>query len=98
MNKYELIIIVNIKTTEDTRKEILDSIRNYISKEGSILNIENIGEKNLAYSIRKQNKGIYYIITFNDIPNEISGLQSLCRIVEGILKYIVVKKDDEEGR
>ena len=98
MNKYELIIIVSIKTTEDTRREILDSIRNYISKEGSILNIENIGEKNLAYSIRKQNKGIYYIITFNDIPNEISGLQSLCRIVEGILKYIVVKKDDEEGR
>ena len=98
MNKYELIIIVSIKTTEDTRKEILDSIRNYISKEGSILNIENIGEKNLAYSIRKQNKGIYYIITFNDIPNEISCLQSLCRIVEGILKYIVVKKDDEEGR
>ena len=98
MNKYELIIIVSIKTTEDTRKEILDSIRNYISKEGSILNIENIGEKNLAYSIRKQNKGIYYIITFNDIPNEISGLQSLCRIVEGILKYIVVKKDDDEGR
>ena len=98
MNKYELIIIVSIRTTEDTRKEILDSIRNYISKEGSILNIENIGEKNLAYSIRKQNKGIYYIITFNDIPNEISGLQSLCRIVEGILKYIVVKKDDEEGR
>ena len=98
MNKYELIIIVSIKTTEDTRKEILDSIRNYISKEGSILNIENIGEKNLAYSIRKQNKGMYNIITSNDSPNEISGLQSLCRIVEGILKYIVVKKDDEEGR
>lgn len=98
MKKYELIIIVSTKTTEDTRKKILDSIKNYISKEGSILNIEDIGERNLAYPIRKQNKGIYYIITFNNIPNEISGLQRLCKIVEGILKYIVVKKDEEEGR
>lgn len=93
MNEYELVFIVNTKTTKEGRNEILDSLKKYISKEGKVLEVEDMGEKSLAYPIRKQNKGIYYVITFKDISNEISGLERLCRIIEGILKFIVVKKE-----
>lgn len=93
MNEYELVIIVNTKTTKEEREEILNALKNYISNKGKVLEVEDMGEKRLAYPIRKQEKGIYYLITFNEISNEISGLERLCRIAEGILKFIVVKKD-----
>ena len=53
-----------------------------------------LGKKKLAYEIRKQNEGIYYLFEFESDPDFIKELERIYRITDEIMKFIVVRKDD----
>ena len=52
MNNYETIFLLNINISKEKRQKILDKVIKCISKYGKITNIEEIGEKKLAYEIK----------------------------------------------
>ena len=61
---------------------------------GTVLSHESYGSKKLAYEVKKQTTGYYYIINFEADFNDIYGLEHLYRTTEEVLKFIVVRKDD----
>ena len=75
MNKYETIFLISNQITEEQRKSIITKIAELISKNGTITNKEELGEKKLAYEIRKHTQAFYYIINCYKIP---LSLNSLC--------------------
>ena len=91
---YELALVLNGKLEDDARAEALEKVQNYITRfGGSIENVDDWGKKRFAYDINKQKEGFYYFIKFqsenNNCPNE---LEANVRIMESVVRYLVVKQ------
>ena len=91
---YELALVLNGKLEDDARAEALEKVQNYITRfGGSIVNVDDWGKKKFAYDINKQKEGFYYFIKFqsddNNCPNE---LEANVRIMEPVVRYLVVKQ------
>ena len=94
MNKYETIMILDCTISEESRENAINKIKKYIESKGKIENTEDLGKKKLAYEVRKNKEGYYYIIEFMAEPESIAELERIYRITDEVLKFIVVRKDD----
>ena len=94
MNKYELALVVSAKLDDDARTAVVDKAKDYITRFGGELGqTEEWGKRKLAYEIGKAAEGYYYFINFEgegDCPNQLEGVM---RIMDNVLRYLVVRKD-----
>lgn len=96
MNKYESIIIVNPKLNEKQQNEIENKYKKIINKNGNVISIENIGKKRLAYEVKKNKEGIYIEINFTSEASFIAELERQYKIDENVIKFIVIRKEDQK--
>lgn len=96
MNKYETVMIINSKITQEEFDKVINKITNVIENNGKIDRKEDYGIKKLAYEIRKNKEGHYYLIEFESEAYFIRELERVYRITDEVLKFIVVRKDVEE--
>ena len=95
MNKYEVTVILGAKLEDEARAEVLERIKGYITRyNGTVGEIEEWGKRKPAYEIQRQTEGFYYIINFEGDQTTPNGLESELRILEPVLRYLVVKKAD----
>ena len=95
MDKYEVTVILSAKLEEDARTAALDKVKGYIERyNGTVGQVDEWGKKKLAYDIRHESEGYYYLINFEGTPETPGGLESQIRIMEPVLRYLVVKKAD----
>ena len=94
MNKYELALVVNAKIDDEARAAVVEKAKNYIARyNGTVTEVEEWGKKRLAYEIQKMREGYYYFIQFESdaaCPAEVEGR---IRIMDNVLRYLVVKKE-----
>lgn len=97
MNKYELALVISARLDEETRASVLERAKGYITRFGGELGeTEEWGKRTLAYEIEKVTEGYYYFIQFesdSQCPNE---LEKQMRIMDNVLRYLVVKKDEKD--
>ncbi len=93
MNKYESIIIINPELDEANVKALEEKFTGLINENGNVESAENLGKRKLAYEIKKHKEGIYVIYNFEAKPDSITELERVYRITDGIIKYIVVRKE-----
>ena len=94
MNKYETVFLISNKITPEEREGVITKFKDLISKNGKITSTEDIGEKKLAYEVRKHTEAFYYIINFESNADFLAELERNYRITDEILKFIVVKLDE----
>ena len=94
MNKYESIIIINPSLEEQGMKELIKKFEDMINNEGKVESVEEMGKRKLAYEIKKNSEGFYVLYNFEAKPEFIAELERVYRITDGILKFIVVRKED----
>ncbi len=94
MNKYETVILMSNQTTAEQRDNVITKIKSLINENGKITQTSDIGEKKLAYEVRKHTRAYYYIINFESYASFISELERNYRIIDEILRFIVVRQDD----
>ncbi len=91
--KYEVTVILSAKLEEEERTAALDKIKGYIERyNGTVGDVEEWGKKKLAYDIQRQSEAYYYLINFEGTNETPGGLESQIRIMEPVLRYLVVKK------
>jgi len=100
MNKYESVIIINPDISEDAYKEVINKISEVIkgfskTSEKSLV-VKEVGKKKLAYEIRKCKTGFYVSFEFKANSTKISELERKCRITDEIIKFITVRREDNE--
>lgn len=93
MNKYESVIILSTNATEEATVAFGEKMKNLISENGELTNVEEWGRRTLAYEIKKQKEGIYILFTFEAKPEFISEFERILRLDEIVLKHIVIRKD-----
>lgn len=95
MNKYESVIIINPSVEEQGMKDLIKTFTDLINKSGKVEKVEELGKKKLAYEVKKNKEGYYVIFTFDAEPNSITELERNYRITDEVIKFIVVRKDEE---
>lgn len=97
MNKYENVVIVDPKLDEEKLNKTIDRFTKLINKHGKVLSTDNSGLKKLAYEINKNKEAYYVTFVFESEPDFIEELQRNYRISDEILKFLVIKLDNEEA-
>ncbi|OGH02608.1 MAG: 30S ribosomal protein S6 [Candidatus Levybacteria bacterium RIFCSPHIGHO2_01_FULL_37_17] len=86
MRKYQLTLVT--KSTDPVRKKAIDSVKEMLK--GSKLQEEEIGEKELAYPIKRENKGFYtsFLLDTEALP---TGFEKKLNADDNILRYLIIK-------
>ena len=92
---YEVLYIVSAAVSDEERQKLVERFREAVSRNGgTILNESEWGLKNLAYPIKKQDKGYYNLANVDISPAAVKDLYYFFRVTDGFLRAMVVKKEE----
>lgn len=93
MKKYEIMYIIHPNLDEAQSKEVVDKFNNIITADGSkLLEVKDWGLRDLAYEIKKVNKGHYMILKVEASVAALNEFERLALIDNNIIRHIVVKE------
>lgn len=93
--KYEVMYIIRPNVESDGIKEIVDRFNNiFTSHDSDIVELKEIGLKDLAYEIDHHNKGYYVWLLVNATNSAIDEFNRVVRISEQVIRNIVVKEGE----
>ncbi len=89
--KYESMLIISSKLTEDNAKKENEKVLSFIKDNGGIiLKTDELGKKKLAYEIQKSKEGFYFVNYFEMDSSGIKKLEQFYRIEEHIVRFNVL--------
>ena len=95
MRDYELVIIVTPDIDETATADVVDKVKTWITESGgSIESSEEWGRQKLAYLIRNQKEGQYFLFNLKLEPTSIINLERNFRLQESILRFLIINRDD----
>ena len=62
MNKYEGVFILKSDMEEETRKKVFEKIVSTITEDGKVENVDEWGNRKLAYEINYIKEEYYYVV------------------------------------
>lgn len=94
MNKYEIALVVNARIEDDERTAVVERVKALVERfNGTVTNVDEWGKRKLAYEIQKMSEGYYYFIQFEAEADAPAELESRLRIMDNVLRYLVVKQE-----
>ena len=94
MVNYEVMFVID-PTLEDEKKEAaVERVKEVISSEGEVVNVDVWGMRKLAYPIQKQNDGYYAVIQFKAEPTLPQELDRRLKISDDFIRHIIINKDE----
>lgn len=93
---YEVMYIAAPETTDEDITKLNDGITKQIEDEGgSIVKVEDMGRRRLAYTINKKTEGHYVLFEIAGSGQEIAELERRMRVNDLIMRFITVRVDEE---
>ena len=97
MKAYELLFFVDPSIDDETRLATMKRVDTTITAQGGkVDNVEEWGKKKLAYEINGLTDGDYTLIDFNMEPAAIAELDRILRIMDAVVRFMIVRRDDRE--
>ena len=94
-NKYETVLVLSAKLGEEGNAELVEKFKATIAKHGTVESVDDWGKRRLAYPINKETEGYYTLINFESTPDFTAELDRRHKITEGVLRSIIIKKEDK---
>ena len=95
MNKYEIMFILKTNEEEAIKREVSESKAIITNLKGEITNEKEMGNKKLAYPIKKELNGYYYVINCNANKEAIAEFDRKARINENVIRHLIIRLDEE---
>lgn len=96
---YEVMYIVNPDTEGERIDKLNEAVGKLIEKEGgTVVRMDNIGIRNLAYPIQKKNQGHYVLFEVDGSGQEILEMERRMRVNDMIMRYITVRVDEDRKK
>ena len=96
MNKYEIMFIVkatmesaDVKKSAETYKNLIETLK------GKVVEAKELGEKKLAYPIKKELNGYYYVMQVEANKEAIQEFDRKIRLDETILRRLIIRQEEE---
>lgn len=94
-NLYELMLLNRPELNEKDEKKIFTRLDEIISGKGKVIKSVNLGKKQLAYRIKKQSEGIYWVLNLNLTSSEVPAFSQKISMEENVLRFLILKKDEK---
>ena len=93
---YEVMFIAAPETADEDIAKLNESITKLIETEGgSVVKLEDMGRRRLAYPINKKTDGYYVLFEIEGSGQEIAELERRMRVNDTIMRYLTVRVDEE---
>ena len=90
MRDYELIFIVHPDLEETATNEVVDRVKDWITEAGgSVEKVDPWGKRKLAYPIRKQNDGQYFLMLVQMAPSFVTEMERNLRFLEPVMRFLI---------
>lgn len=95
MKNYEIMFIVKATLSEDEVKKVVENFKNVLTTNGAtIVNFVEMGQKELAYEIKKHKNGYYFVATIESNDDAaIKEFDRLSLISGDMLRHLITKID-----
>ena len=92
MTNYEIMFIVKPDLEEATIKKEAESLKKVLTDAKCKINEEKaMGQKELAYEIKKYKNGYYFLYVVEATNEAISEFDRLARLNENILRHLIIR-------
>jgi small subunit ribosomal protein S6 len=100
MNRtYELMFIVRPDMPEEEQDKLISTLETAVTTSGGQMkNVEKMGKRHLAYSVRRFRDGMYILLTLEGSGGLIHELERRLRVTEPVIKFLTVRIDEEQKR
>lgn len=93
MNNYEMVVVFKPNLEEETRKVALERLYDAINSNGKVGEVDDWGQRKLAYEINYIKEGHYYIVNFEADPSIVKEVERRSQIQDSIIRYMVISKE-----
>jgi len=95
MRRYETTYILRPNLGEEQFSEIIERTNSIVTGDGgAIINLERLGNRKLAYEIKKEILGHYIYFDFAAPGSTIKEMERIFRIDDSVLRFLTVKLAD----
>lgn len=93
MRNYEIMFIVKPILSEDDTKKVINDFKNIITDNGGAITGETeMGQRELAYEIKKYKSGFYYVLEVEASDDKaIKEFDRLALISGDIVRHLITK-------
>ena len=96
---YEVMYIIDPKTAADKITKLNEAVGKLIEKEGgTVVRMDDIGRRTLAYTIDKKTEGHYVLFEIEGSGQEIAELERRMRVNDIIIRYMTVRVDEDRKK
>lgn len=96
MNKYEIMFIVKATNESEQVNAVANNLKTLASANNSkVLEFKELGQKKLAYPIKKEINGYYFVMQVEADHETIKELDRKALLDENVLRHLIIKLDEE---
>ena len=96
MNKYEMMFIVKATMEAEQVKATAEAVKkNAEGKNSKVVEYKELGEKKLAYPIKKELNGYYFVMQLEASKEAVAEFDRKTALDENVLRHLIVKLDEE---
>jgi len=94
---YETMFILKPTLSDEEKEKNLQNMKELIAKEGGeLVAVDKIGIRELAYPIKKFERGDYYIFYYKAPSSAMLELERQMRYNEDLLRFMTVKYENKK--
>ncbi len=95
MKKYETLFVLKPTLDEAAKDALIERFSNIINQDGEVQNVNEWGNKRMAYEIEKFKDGYYVLVEFLANPSLPQELERNFRISDDVLRFIVINLEQK---
>jgi small subunit ribosomal protein S6 len=88
---YDLMLLVDPTVPEDRQSAVVSEVEQMISSGGELVGTHDWGTRRLAYEIDHRPEAAYRLYQFNAEPGLLERLQQRLRIMDGVLRFRIIR-------
>ena len=97
VHHFEITLILRPEGTEEHVKQALARVEQVIRKEqGVITATESWGRRRLAFPLKKQREGVYYLLRVTAEPSAVDRFKRAFRLEDAIVRVMVIRTPTAE--
>lgn len=92
------MLILSPELDEAATEALLERIRGYLAQaKATVTSFNTWGLRRLAYPIKRQKEGRYYLVNFTAEPRLVKEFERNLLLAEGVLRELVIRLDEVAG-